>query len=406
MDEFTRTKIGFTITLLAALFTLQPLVDAYESVGFVFLSYNVTIRLAFLIVLGALGLAVYLISFQFIAGRRIDWLDRSSDVVYGIALLVPLAFIALWGLVILIGYLETFTAAIPTNLLNVLAGIAVGAATSAAVGKLISTLKSYRLALESNESRRKELEALGRVQTLFSQGHYDLAAIEIARIIELALKQAISNRTGETGLFSLSNLIRRARELKLLSEYDAAQVDELRELRNNSIHLDAKVSKEAAERALKLAEKLLKSLDFQVSVPSFRWLMAHRSEALRALREKNKNLVPLVLEHLRNAWRDRDGAIWLEISDFFEEGLIHLPGEALLALFDHDFSAFDEWLREIDTQIFTDFKGGDTARLQTVQERMIESLRGHLATKPNEPTKTMAKVLLEKLPSVRIREIQ
>ncbi len=406
MDEFTRTKIGFTITLLAALFTLQPLVDAYESVGFVFLSYNVTIRLAFLIVLGALGLAVYLISFQFIAGRRIDWLDRSSDVVYGIALLVPLAFIALWGLVILIGYLETFTAAIPTNLLNVLAGIAVGAATSAAVGKLISTLKSYRLALESNESRRKELEALGRVQTLFSQGHYDLAAIEIARIIELALKQAISNRTGETGLFSLSNLIRRARELKLLSEYDAAQVDELRELRNNSIHLDAKVSKEAAERALKLAEKLLKSLDFQVSVPSFRWLMAHRSEALRALREKNKNLVPLVLEHLRNAWRDRDGAIWLEISDFFEEGLIHLPGEALLALFDHDFSAFDEWLREIDTQIFTDFKGGDTARLQTVKERMIESLRGHLATKPNEPTKTMAKVLLEKLPSVRIREIQ
>src|SRR6266540_551007 len=406
MDEFTRTKIGFTITLLAALFTLQPLVDAYESVGFVFLSYNVTIRLAFLIVLGALGLAVYLISFQFIAGRRIDWLDRSSDVVYGIALLVPLAFIALWGLVILIGYLETFTAAIPTNLLNVLAGIAVGAATSAAVGKLISTLKSYRLALESNESRRKEIEALGRVQTLFSQGHYDLAAIELARIIELALKPAISNRTGETGLFSLSNLIRRARELKLLSEYDAAQVDELRELRNNSIHLDAKVSKEAAERALKLAEKLLKSLDFQVSVPSFRWLMAHRSEALRALREKNKNLVPLVLEHLRNAWRDRDGAIWLEISDFFEEGLIHLPGEALLALFDHDFSAFDEWLREIDTQIFTDFKGGDTARLQTVKERMIESLRGHLATKPNEPTKTMAKVLLEKLPSVRIREIQ
>ncbi len=149
MDEFTRTKIGFTITLLAALFTLQPLVDAYESVGFVFLSYNVTIRLAFLIVLGALGLAVYLISFQFIAGRRIDWLDRSSDVVYGIALLVPLAFIALWGLVILIGYLETFTAAIPTNLLNVLAGIAVGAATSAAVGKLISTLKSYRLALSN-----------------------------------------------------------------------------------------------------------------------------------------------------------------------------------------------------------------------------------------------------------------
>jgi len=75
-------------------------------------------------------------------------------------------------------------------------------------------------------------------------------------------------------------------------------------------------------------------------------------------------------------------------------------------LFGNDMQAFDEWLSKIDTQIFTDFRGGDVPRLNALRVQMIESIRKMQETSLTEPLRTMAAKLLSKLEQVSVREIQ
>ena len=44
MDDFFKTKVGFTIGLLAAVFAIKPLVDANSSVGFTVFEIKVTVE--------------------------------------------------------------------------------------------------------------------------------------------------------------------------------------------------------------------------------------------------------------------------------------------------------------------------------------------------------------------------
>lgn len=406
MDEFTRTKVSFTIALLAALFTIRPLVERYENIGFEFLGFPVRVGTAYFFALGALGCAVYLISLQFVAGRRVDWIDRSSNVVYALTLLVPIAFLALWCLVLLGEYIERLNIHIPARIFDGLIGGVVGVGTALLAKRVVVSLKNIQRATAADEQAEKQIEALSRAETLLGQKHFDVAVVEVARVIELALKQAIVSRTGESGRRSLSALIDRAIDLGLLTEADIAHLRELRALRNNSVHLSVPIDQVAAEKAVNFATRLLEKLNFQESVPSFRWLTAHRAEALLALRGGNPRLLPEVLRHLRDAWNDRDGAIWLEISDFFEEGLINRPIQTLSGVFGSDLPAFEEWLSKIDTQIFTDFKGGDIARLAEVRQRMMVSMERALLDVREDHLRTMLQRLSNKLEVVAIREIE
>lgn len=404
MDEFVKTKIGFTVALLATLFALKPLVDAYGHVGFLFFDLNITIKYAYFAITAFLGMAVYFISLQFISTKQISLFDKISDISYALSLSIPVIFITLWILVLIGGWLSKVLTDVPEVVWNVLAGVIAGVLANILTATLSKAIKNKDAESKQEDTRRKELDILSRAERLIEEGHYDLSLLEAGKIMELALRQAVTLSTGESKMYSMHNLIQRAHKLNLVSESDLEQINIARVLRNNATHLDSKVTKEEAQNALAVAKRLIKTLAFARDIAGYNWLRVNRSEALRALEGRNENLLKTVSSHLWDAWVNRDGAVSGEIADFFAASLQHNP-QPIIDMFKKDELQFESWLNQLDTQMFTDFIGGQSEHLEYLRKAIIDNLKKYIEVNTNVTDKALAERIVQIISLIKVREI-
>jgi len=87
MNEFTKTKIHFTLALLAALFALHPFLDKLEDVKFDYLGYPLKFSYAYVVFAGLLALCVYLFALTMVSERPHSWLERLGNYCYGLAIM-------------------------------------------------------------------------------------------------------------------------------------------------------------------------------------------------------------------------------------------------------------------------------------------------------------------------------
>jgi HEPN domain-containing protein len=404
MDEFTKTKIGYTIALLAVAFTIYPLIETNKNVGFVFFDIQITIQNAYFLAVSLLAIAVYFISLQFISTKQIDFFDKASNIAYALSLSIPALYISFWLLVILAGWLSTIITYVSPVFWNFLAGLITGL-----IGKYIATrinksLKSKDAESKQEENRRQEIALLSRAEQLIEDAHYDLSLLESGKIIELALRQAITLMTGESKLFSMHNLIQRIQKLHVIPQEDIQKIDEVRILRNNTSHLDTKITKDQAISAVNVAKRLVKTLSYSHDTSGFTWLRIHQADALKALSGNNNELLRTVLQHLWEAWVTRDGAVSGEISIFFEEALINNP-EIVVNLFKHNEEQLNAWLEQIDTQMFTDYVGGKKEDLVLLKNKIVSSLENYIEKSKNTENISVASRIKEVIINIEVREI-
>jgi len=404
VDDFTKTKIGFTIALLVAAFAFKPLVDAYGDNGFLFFDYMISIKLAFFTAVGFLGIAVYCISLQFIFTKKIAVFDRTSNITYALSLTTPIVFAVFWLLIIVVGWFAKILTDIPEQLWLILAAAISGALMTQISNSIIKVLKQKDTESKREENRKQEFELLSRSDSLIEEGHYDLALLESWKIMELTLRQAVILASGESKMFTTHAVIRHAQELNLLSDSDLYQIHEIRTLRNNATHLDSEINKEQAIRAVAVAKRLIKTLSFARDISGYNWLKVNRPEGIKAMRGENKQLLDTVKKHLWEAWVRRDGAISYEISEFFEAGLLHNP-QIIIDMFITDNLQFEAWLDHLSSQIFTDFAGGQTNQLEQLKTDILDSLENYIESAKNYKEQNMAKRLKDEIAEITIREI-
>ena len=404
MDEFAKTKIGFTIALLATAFALKPLVDAYGQIGFIFFDFRITIKIAFLITIGLLGIAVYFISLQFISTKQIALFEKVSGSSYALALSVPVVFIILWFLVIIGGWLTKVVTIIPEMVWNILAGLISGIVANTISSAIRKAINKKDNESKQSENRKKELELLSRAEHLIEDGHFDLALLETGKIMEMTLRQAVTSATGESKLLTMYTLIQQAHKLNLLSNLDIEQVNSVRVLRNNANHLESEITKEQSKEAVSVAKRMIKTLSFAKGIAGYNWLKVNRSEAINALRGNNKPLVSTVIVHLWDAWVNRDGAISGEISEFFEVALQNNP-KTIIDMFSNNKDQFNSWLNQIDTQMFTDYIGGQVEQLTNLKVNLSNSLKNFIISSKSESDQKIAQIIKNKIESISVREI-
>ena len=131
---------------------------------------------------------------------------------------------------------------------------------------------------------------------------------------------------------------------------------------------------------------------------------AHQENALKALSGGNSELLRTVLQHLWEAWVTRDGAVSGEISIFFEEALINNP-EVIITLFKYNDEQLESWLKQLDTQMFTDYIGGNKENLDALKSSIISSLKNYIASSTDEKNKKTANKIKEIISNTKIREI-
>ncbi|MBB1279891.1 HEPN domain-containing protein [Pseudoalteromonas sp. SR41-1] len=404
MDDFFKTKVGFTIGLLAAVFAFKPLVDANSDLGFMIFKVKITVEYAYLFLTAFLGLAVYFISLQFASSKHVRLLDKVSDTCYSIALATPPVFIALWFTTSTLGFLGKFVSQIPETMINFFAGVLTSIFAAFIYQFLIKSIREKFLAAEKVQERKADIEQLARAQELFNSGMFDMSVLESSKVLESVVRRLLLAKGISTQQGHMHELVKLSEKHRILSSRELDMLNEIRKKRNESVHKMDAIDSNTASRVLNLSRELILKLDAISTSSGYEWLEKNREKVIELFKTGTLEKCEFSIRMLREAWCNRDGAIWLELSEFFEVALIHKP-EAIVRMFVGDEKLLNSWLDSAETQLFTDFLGGDTQRLTCVQEAIVSSLESYLVTEKIANRKDIAQKILEVIRDSEIREI-
>lgn len=404
MDDFFKTKVGFTIGLLAAVFAFKPLVDSNSKVGFSIFEVKITIEYAYIFLTAFLGLAVYFISLQFASSKHVKALDAISDACYSIALATPPVFLAFWFITITLSYIGSYVSQIPEYAVNFLAGVLSSIIASVIYSFLQKSIKSKFLAAEKQQERKADIEILSRAKELADIGMYDMSVLESSKIVESALRRLLDARGIATKRGSMIELVKLSEKHKILSGEELNFLNEIRQKRNESVHSIDAVDKISADRILHISRELIAKLDAVSSSSGYEWLEKNRDKVIHLFKEGDLQKCRQALGMLKEAWKNRDGAVWLELTDFFEVALAYHP-ELIVSMFEDDEELLDSWLESAEVQLFTDFLGGEKERLAEVRSTIISQLEKYISDTASKSRSEVADKILSVIKESKIREI-
>jgi hypothetical protein len=228
MNEFTKTKIHFTLALLGSLFALHPFLQEFEDRGFLYMGYFLKVSYGYLAFAGLLALCVYLYGVTLVSERPHSWLERLGNYCYGLAIM-SLPF-----------YAGLYLASLLADRLGQshLAWAAPGAAIGLGIGwfvlsQLFAWFLRGRLGRQDRSAKveqfaREEVKALADAQELLAGEHYDLAVMRAYRAVEARLRRVLLGRGVNLSAGDPDGLITAAKRAGLLRESVLTQFQDLR----------------------------------------------------------------------------------------------------------------------------------------------------------------------------------
>ena len=253
MDDFFKTKVGFTVGLLAAVFAIKPLVDVSGSLGFEFFEINLTIKHAYFFLTACLGLAVYFISLQFASSKHLKLLDTLSNVCYSIALATPPTFLLFWALTATASFVGSLITQIPPSVLSGTAAFLSGFFGKNLIKLLSQTIKNKFNEEEITKEKDEELELLARAEKAFSVGIYDMAVNESALVVEALLRRVLNYvHVPFSNHQTFLELVQLAGKENILSPKEVDLLHVIRKTRNKAIH-EGETTMETAQHIMKIS---------------------------------------------------------------------------------------------------------------------------------------------------------
>nr|WP_254219059.1 hypothetical protein [Vibrio mimicus] len=260
VDDFFKTKVGFTVGLLATIFAIKPLIDQYGDLGFLFFGMSLTIKAAYLLLISVLGLAVYFISLQFASSKHSEWLDKLSNACYSFALIIPPIFSLFWGVTILLAQVSKLFEQLSPEVISGVAAFLTGYVGKNVYLFIARSIKQKFLDAENTNAKNQILDSLNRASELNKSGMYDLAVFEASKVLESTLRQLLNELAPNSKMVSMYHLQQLASKHSILESRDIELLDEVRRNRNVTVHDQKAISAETSERVINLCRELLVKL--------------------------------------------------------------------------------------------------------------------------------------------------
>jgi len=252
MNEFTKTKMHFTLALLGGLFALHPFLQQFENDGFWYGDYFLKLSYGYVVFAGLLALSVYFFGMTLVSERPHSWLERLGNYCYGLAIMSPLFYGGL--------YLASLLA--DRAGLAHLRWTAPGAALGLVVAWFVlAWFLRGRLGAQDRSAKvgqfaRQEVKALGDAQELFDNDHYDLSVMEAFRAVEARLRRVLLSRGAMPPGGDPEALLAAAKRAGLLREPALTLLDELARQWRIAVGSEP-LTKDGAVAALSAARNIL-----------------------------------------------------------------------------------------------------------------------------------------------------
>jgi HEPN domain-containing protein len=252
MNEFTKTKMHFTLALLGGLFALHPFLEKFEDKGFDYLGYHLELSYAYVLFAGLLALSVYFYGMTLLSERPHSWLERLGNYCYGLAIM-SLPF-----------YGGLYLASVLADRLDLahLRWTAPGAALGLVVAWFVlAWFLRGRLGAQDRSAKvgqfaRQEVKALADAQELFANDHYDLSVMEAYRAVEARLRRVLLGRGTVPPGGDPEALTAAAKRAGILREPAVTLLDELTRQWRVAVGSEP-LTKEGAVAALSAAREIL-----------------------------------------------------------------------------------------------------------------------------------------------------
>lgn len=321
---------------------------------------------------------------------------------YAIALAIPPVFIVFWLLTEMLNFIGNYLSLIPVFAINILVGILTSVFAIFTFITLIKSIKSKFMEDKKQQERKEDVEQLTRSKELYQLGLYDISVLESSKVVESTIKRLLELRGVVTNKVDMYELVQLSGQHRILGNEDIKCLHEIRVKRNESIHMDTAIDKTAASRMISISRNLISKLD-AIST-GYEWLELNRNKVLKQLREGDVIKCRKALKMLYIAWKNRDGAVAVELSAFFEVALISNP-QLILEIFKNDRELLESWLRYAEIQLFTDFLGGNVEHLKKVQTDILFSLNHFLDSTTNDSDIEIGNLILDVIKKSKVREI-
>jgi len=263
MNDFSKIKIPFSLALLAAMFAISPLIQKYGNASYVLFGMIITLNFIYLFFCILLGASVYFYAIGLVGERPFfDFINKVGHITYALALIIPPLFLVLYPISIITDFLIiAFKSQLFSRIIEY-GGSSVTGFAAAIIGHLI--VKAFVARDREEKIDRlsvQENNLLSRAQQLFQQGYYDLAVTESWKAVEVALNKTFETAGLKRRGQSINELLDLARKRELLNTREIDELMRVRHIRNAAVHTERRVTKEEAEIALDVSDKIIAVLN-------------------------------------------------------------------------------------------------------------------------------------------------
>lgn len=135
------------------------------------------------------------------------------------------------------------------------------------------------------------------------------------------------------------------------------------------------------------------------------WYLSNYEKINEEIKNGTDGQVLTIISGIGNVWIERDGAIETEVSPAIANALI-FKSEIMLKWFEQNPNELVAWIERVPYCLFTDYKGNQKTKLESIRRDLITSLNNYVRKTENGKLKQIAMKLIQKFNKTKIRKIQ
>jgi len=269
MNDYTKTKIGFAVALLAVMFTASPLVVSVAGNGFDLFGYSIAVIDIYSLTAIALSVAVYFYGLHLLLQRPMQVFQSIADTSYGVALVVPPFAFALYIAVEFATWLgHVAQSPLVGDVLKVLLSAVSGALSAIGASRAAKMLNRRSIEAETSRLEDEEIRFFTRAKELLAYGNYDLAVVEAFKSIEVAARRRLTAMGRLIYGPRVESPVQAALREKLIPHDLHESLQQVRQYRNLAAHGVEPMGRAQAEFVIEVASKVLQHLTEQHDEPA------------------------------------------------------------------------------------------------------------------------------------------